>query len=153
MKRWTIACLVLMIVILAGCSSAGSQTGMPDGIPEIIDVQIQSEPEKLNPGEPARIQAKVTQGGEEVTDAKSVTFEVWLSGSDTHEMLEGTHAGNGVYSIDKTFEQDGVYNVIAHVTARDMHNMPRKQLIVGEVTEDEIEQAKDSLYDKSSHMD
>ncbi|WP_460318599.1 FixH family protein [Paenibacillus sp. YSY-4.3] len=153
MKRWTTAWLVLMIVIIAGCSSGGSHTGMTDGIPEIIDVQIQSEPEKLNPGEPASIQAKVTQGGEEVTDAKSVTFEVWLSGSDAHEMLEGTHAGNGVYSIDKTFEQDGVYNVIAHVTARDMHNMPRKQLIVGEVPEDEIEQAKDSLYDKSSHMD
>ncbi|WP_055108833.1 FixH family protein [Paenibacillus ihumii] len=152
MKRWTAALMVLMIAVIAGCAYGGSQAGLPDQLPEMIEVQILSEPEKLNSGEPVAIQAKVTQGNEAVTDAKSVMFEVWHSGDEHHEMLEGTHAGDGIYSIEKTFEQDGVYNVIAHVTARDMHNMPRKQFIVGTVSDEEIEQAKDSLYDQSSHM-
>lgn len=154
MKRWTAAwLLVFMIAFLAGCSSASSQPGIMDEIPEMIEVQIQSEPEELKLGEPVSIQAKVTQGVEEVTDAKSVTFEVWYSGDEHHEMLEGAHAGNGVYGIEKTFDKDGVYNVIAHVTARDMHNMPRKQFIVGTVSEEEIEKAKESLFEKSSHME
>ncbi|MNJ36789.1 FixH family protein [Paenibacillus bouchesdurhonensis] len=153
MKKWTAALLVLVIAVLAGCSSASDQTRLLNEIPEIIEVQIQSDPEELKLGESVAIQAKVTQGGEDVTDAKSVIFEVWYSGDEEHEMLEGTHTGNGVYGIERTFDKDGVYNVIAHVTARDMHNMPRKQFIVGTVSEEEIEQAKESLYDKSSHMD
>lgn len=153
MKKWTAALLVLMIAILAGCSSSSGQTELLNEIPEIIEVQIQSDPEELKLGEPVAIQAKVTQGGAEVTDAKSVIFEVWYSGDEEHEMLEGTHTGNGLYEFERTFDKNGVYNVIAHVTARDMHNMPRKQFIVGTVSEEEIEQAKESLYDKSSHMD
>ncbi|AZK48121.1 FixH family protein [Paenibacillus lentus] len=153
MKKWATVLLVLMIAILAGCSSSNSQTGLLNEVPEIIEVQIQSDPEELKLGESVTIQAKVTQGGEEVTDAKSVIFEVWYSGDEEHKMLEGTHVGNGVYGIERTFDKDGVYNVIAHVTARDMHNMPRKQFIVGTVSEEEIERAKESLYDKSSHMD
>lgn len=153
MKRWITAVSILLIAIVSGCSSSSGTTGLADEIPEIIEVQIMSEPEELNPGEPALIQAKVTQGTEEVADAKSVIFEVWYSGEEHHEMLEGKHTGNGIYSIDRNFDKAGVYNVIAHVTARDMHNMPRKQFIVGQVSDEEIEQAKDSIYDKSSHME
>lgn len=42
----------------------------------------------------------------------------------------GKHQGEGVFSITKTFQEVGDYTVIAHVTARDMHNMPKKEFIV-----------------------
>ena len=76
-------------------------------------------------------EALVTQGDEEVKDANEVKFEIWKSGQEEHKKIIGKHQGNGIYSITKTFQEEGDYSIIAHVTARDMHNMPKKDIIVG----------------------
>ncbi|WP_156509930.1 hypothetical protein [Rossellomorea aquimaris] len=46
--------------------------------------------------------------------------------------------GNGIYTIKKTFKEEGIYYVQTHVTARDMHVMPKKQFVVGEVSAEEM---------------
>lgn len=102
-----------------------------------IEVNILTVPETLNPEEISTIQAKVTQGSEQVDDAEEVEFELWKKGSDDHEKIEAEKQGNGLYSIQHTFEEKGFYYVIAHVTARGMHNMPQKKLNVGDVSEKE----------------
>ncbi|MFB3161963.1 FixH family protein [Neobacillus sp. 179-J 1A1 HS] len=76
------------------------------------------------------IEAHVTQGNEKVEDAKKVEFEIWKSDEETHEKVLCEHQGNGIYSISKNFSVEGDYFVIAHVTARDMHNMPKKEFTV-----------------------
>lgn len=50
--------------------------------------------------------------------------------SKTHEKVLGEHLGNGVYVVTTTFQEAGNYFVIAHVTARDMHNMPKMEFTV-----------------------
>jgi len=82
-----------------------------------------------------QINEKVTQGDEKVEDAKKVEFELWKSDQESHEKVLGKHQGNGVYSISQTFQEDGEYTVIAHVTARDMHNMPKKEFSVTKTAE------------------
>lgn len=54
-------------------------------------------------------------------------------------MLDGKHKGKGVYAVEKTFETDGVYHIIPHTNARDIHVMPEHKVAVGNA---KVEDAK-----------
>ena len=96
--------------------------------------------------EPIIFEAKITQGDENVEDADEVTFEIWRSKDEKHEKIDVKHAEDGIYRLEKTFEQEGTYYIISHVTARDMHNMPKKEFVVGNASEPEDpKDAKDSM--------
>ena len=104
-----------------------NQTSEPVALKVALDT-----PETANKGEELTLTASVTQGEEAVDDADEVIFEIWKEGDkDNSEMLEATHEGDGTYSVTKTFEQDGTYFVQSHVTARDLHTMPKNKLTVG----------------------
>lgn len=122
--------ILLLFGMLAGCSNQSDTTSTNE--PQMVDVSIKFVPEKINPNHEAKIEAIVTQGKDKVSDANEVKFEIWKTGQDQHEMIEGKNEGNGVYSIKKTFPENGQYFVTAHVTARNMHTMPNKQFTVGE---------------------
>lgn len=125
--------LLFLSLIVAGCGNSSNTDHhhtkeMPNTVP--IEVEIEITPSTVTTQSPATITAIVTQDGETVDDASEVMFEIWLSGQDDHEMIEGVHQGDGKYSIEKSFAEKGTYYVVAHVTARNMHNMPKKEFIV-----------------------
>lgn len=139
MKKAIIA-FILLISIMAGCATQkdqDQQNGSNQSL-EIIEVTIQT-PETINPNEEVTIQALVTQGSDKVGDANEVKFEIWKDGQEEHEMIKGQNDGKGIYSTKKTFTDNGKYYVIAHVTARSMHAMPKKEFIVGTLEEHEHE--------------
>ncbi|WP_191567653.1 FixH family protein [Metabacillus idriensis] len=121
MKKLVIL-LISSVIILSACntSSSNDETEL-----NIIEVDLSGSIYSPR-GEESIIQALVTQGEEKVTDAK-VTFEVWKDGDKDHEMLEGDNIGKGLYSINKIFDREGLYNVIVHTYAKDMHIMPKIQ--------------------------
>ena len=52
---------------------------------------------------------------------------------DQHETVEAKlDKEKGVYYIEKNFNELGSYYIIAHVTARGMHNMPKVEIEVVE---------------------
>jgi hypothetical protein len=120
---------------------------------QMIDVAIQLDPEKADPGQEVTIKAAVTQGNEKVEDADEVKFEIWKHGTENHEMVEGKHEGEGIYSIKKTFNEEGTYYVVAHVTARGMHNMPKKEFIIGHPshTTEEQNQSTEHNHNNEGH--
>ena len=59
------------------------------------------------------------------------------SKADKHEKVEIKHTENGIYRLEKSFPQEGTYYIISHVTARDMHNMPKKEFTIGTPSEPE----------------
>lgn len=134
MKKKT-ALLVIAILLLAGCGQQNAadhnhdQGSNPPSL-QPVEVQISIQPEQAESGKPVTILATVTQGDEKVDDADEVVFEIWRDDEQQHEKLDGTPENNGVYSVSKTFEHPGLYNVIAHVTARDMHTMPLEKITV-----------------------
>ncbi|WP_442599014.1 FixH family protein [Neobacillus sp. D3-1R] len=151
MKKAIIA-VILLIGIMAGCASQNEQehqNGSRESL-EIIEVTIQT-PETINPNEEVTIKALVTQGNEKVDDANEVKFEVWKDGQEEHEMLKGANEGKGIYSIKKTFTENGKYYVISHVTARSMHAMPKKEFVVGTVEEHDHEAAENHEDDHGHH--
>ncbi|MGV2941911.1 FixH family protein [Mesobacillus sp. LC4] len=120
------------VLVFVGCSNKSTEDLE---IPELIEVAVETTPATLTVNETIRIEAKVTQGKEVVKDADEMKFEIWKDGQedDQHEKLSGKlDKEKGVYYAEKIFDEAGKYNVIAHVTARDMHNMPKIQLEISE---------------------
>ena len=64
-------------------------------------------------------------------------FEIWRSQAEEHEKIIVEHDKNGIYRLNKSFEEEGTYYIIAHVTARSMHNMPKTEFVVGSPSEPE----------------
>lgn len=120
--------LAFFVLLNVGCNNQDKQNEEV----QFIEVAIQI-PDKIEPLESIEIGALVTLGNEKVDDAQEVKFEIWEQGQETeHEMIIGNHVGDGLYTTTKEFEKAGVFYIVAHVTARDMHNMPRKEIVVGD---------------------
>lgn len=140
-----------LMTLLAACTANGSGT---DEVPEVVEADI-VVPAEMDEGGEYQLQVQVTQGGEAVEDASEVLFELWndSEGGDSSR-VEAVHVGDGLYEIDQAFEVAGIYSVQTHITARSMHVMPKRQFQVGDVTEEQVEKAKENAENqKSEHMD
>jgi hypothetical protein len=141
--RFILFIIVSMSFLLLAACENDDENGSDD-LPEMVEVEIQLNPalDQIEPNETFTISAKVTQGDENVNDAEEVRFEFWKKGAadDEHETIDGEFHADGIYSIEKTVQEPGVYYVISHVTARDMHTMPKKELVIGEVEEPSTEE-------------
>lgn len=128
MKKLMFIWLAVMIIIsLAACSNNNAA----EEEPQFLDVKLSIKPEKAKANEPVVFEAKVTYGEEEVTDADEVKFEIWRANAEEHEKVLVEHAENGIYRLEKSFKEEGTYYIYSHVTARRMHNMPKKEFVIG----------------------
>lgn len=127
MKKTLVFLGLITIFVLAACNNESKEPPMP----VMVDVAIQL-PDTIQVNEQVELKALVTQGDEKVNDADDVEFEIWKDGApeDSHKKNQGELQGEGIYSVQKTFSEPGTYYVISHVTARDLHVMPKKQFIV-----------------------
>ncbi|CAH2717493.1 hypothetical protein BACCIP111895_04707 [Neobacillus rhizosphaerae] len=132
----------LLFSMLVSCSKQKDKTVE---LPGMLEVKLSVKPETGKVNQPITFEAKVTQGNKEVNDADEVIFEIWRAKDEKHEKIEIKNAKNGIYRLEKSFPQEGTYYFISHVTARDMHNMPKKEFVVGTPSEPEDPKAKDSM--------
>ncbi|MFE5319440.1 FixH family protein [Paenibacillus sp. NPDC056579] len=121
---------VVGLLSVAACSNPAS-IGLEQAEP--VQVEVSTVQETLLPGRAILLEAKVTQGNDKVEDAQEVKFEIWKKDQPNHQTVTASHWKDGVYRIKTMFPEDGTYNVIAHVTARDMSVMPQKELVVEKV--------------------
>ncbi|WP_071394518.1 FixH family protein [Bacillus tuaregi] len=127
--KWKISVVVIiMLAILTACSGGQEREEM---VPQFLDVQLTVNPEQGNVNEPVTFEAKVTYGDKEVTDPNEIDFEIWRANDENHETFIPEHVGNGVFKLEKTFTEEGTYYVFSHVTAENMHNMPKKEFVIG----------------------
>lgn len=139
----------LVLLVMTACLSQPEEEILP-----FLDVAVSIEPGDIDVKTPVTFSAKVSYGEEKVTDADKVIFEIWRANDETHEKIEVSHKENGVYSLDKTFEQEGTYYIIAHVTARSMHNMPKEEFVVGTASEPETdEQSSEMDMEETEHTE
>lgn len=129
--------LLVFVFLLMSLLTVACSQGSIDEEPQFLDVNLTINPEKAEVNEPVLFEAKVTYGEEEVTDADEVKFEIWRANDEEHEKIVVEHAENGIYRLEKTFTEEGTYYVYSHVTARNMHNMPKKEFVIGQPSEPE----------------
>ncbi|NMH71647.1 hypothetical protein HF078_01025 [Bacillus sp. RO2] len=142
--------VVPFLLLLVGCTSAPEEeTSM-----EIVEVEMEL-PENVKEQEEVAVKTLVTQGDEKVEDAKEVQFEIWNveKGKENSVLLNAEHVGDGVYEVKHSFEDKGVYRVQSHVTARDMHVMPTKQMVIGDLSQEEIDTILASEVEEEEHKD
>lgn len=127
-----IGLLLLFSVLLLTACGTESKSENEDEELAFLDVNLSINPDPAKVNEPVQFQAKVTYGDKPVKDADEVKFEIWRSLSDKHEKVEIKHSKDGIYELEKSFSEEGTYYIYAHVTAEGMHNMPKKEFVVGE---------------------
>ncbi|MFB5194427.1 FixH family protein [Neobacillus sp. KR4-4] len=147
-KFFVLLVIVLCLNIVVSCNKKEQE----DNLPQMVDVDLSIKPNPGELGKPVTFEAKVTQGKDQVEDAE-VIFEIWRAKNDNHEKVEIKHSKNGIYRLEKSFNQEGTYYIISHVTARDMHNMPKKEFVVGTPSEPEDANAKNSMENMDMDMD
>jgi YtkA-like len=130
--------LLCLLIMLVGCTQTKEEAVPTSKAVESIDVTIQT-PSSVQINEKVKIEALVTFANKNVNDASEVLFEIWKSGQDKREMLDGRPLGKGIYSTETTFKEDGTYFIVAHVTARNMHSMPKKEIVVTSVNKNNTE--------------
>lgn len=139
MKRFMTIGTVLAVLALSACgANEEPKSTTADEAPELLEVEL-TVPETATVGTEVPFIAEVTQGDEIVDDADEVKFEVLNLTSGEKEQIDATLNKQKNYEIMYTFKTNGKYDVTSHVTARDMHTMPTKQINV--TGGDEAEQA------------
>lgn len=134
-------------LLLAGCGAEEERADSASAAEQEVhplEVEVLTEAA----GEPGEwtLEAYVSQGGEAVDDADEVKFEVFEAGKkDESVKIDYANVEDGVYSVEHTFAEEGVYYFIPHVTARGMHTMPTQQVIVGDVSAEEIRAAEEAM--------
>lgn len=123
-----------LFALLAACGGDNVEGDVNTDLDELVALEADLEVDKhVDVEETVQMQAAVSYGDEDVADADDVVFEVWEEGhEDDSDMIDATNNDDGSYSAETSFAEDGLYHVQVHVTARDMHTMPEKEIIVGE---------------------
>lgn len=151
-KRTSIIGFILLVLLMGACSNnEDQQTKTSDEVPEMVEVDL-TVPTEAEVGKEVVFTAVVTQGDELVDDANEVKFEVMNVTLGTKEIIEATLNEDKHYSIPYTFETNGTYDITSHVTARDMHTMPTKQVVVTG-GEESTEEAESHSHGESHHDD
>lgn len=129
MKRFVWLGLPFLLLAACGTGTADSP-GAGDPIEEVM-VAFNTETQ-TDPAEEIVLSVTVTQGDEAVEDADEVIYEVWESGDrDNSEMIPAEHTKDGFYEAKTSFEEEGLYYMQAHTTARSLHVMPKQEITVG----------------------
>ncbi len=118
---------MITVLVLFGCQDKAAKN---EEMPAMIDVQVKLSPEAAKVNENMLFEVTVTQGNEQVTDAESVEFEFGKKDGSDKEKISVKHKKDGIYSLEKSFAQEGDYYMIPHVTARGMHAMPKEEFTV-----------------------
>ncbi|PRO67167.1 FixH family protein [Alkalicoccus urumqiensis] len=124
------------VLLLAACGTSDEES---TGAVSIEDVNMEpletviEAPDSVEPGDDVVLAAVVTQGEEQVEDAGEVEFEIWVDGAKSEsDSVEAVHTENGVYEAEYAFEDEAVYQVQAHTTARGSHVMPVQEVTSGD---------------------
>ena len=94
-------------------------------------------PETATAGEET-IEVILVQEEEPVDEADFVHIEIWKQdGTASFGMEEMEPKGDGVYTYTQSFSADGLYYVQLHAGHDGQVIIPKKQMIVGELTEED----------------
>ncbi|GAA0432974.1 FixH family protein [Lentibacillus halophilus] len=141
MKKLFVLIIVLSLTFLAACGSPNDENasnskndqGAEQSL-KPLEVEFLTEADAFQPGKEGTIKTQVTKGDENVADAEDVQFEIWKGDNqDESAKFKPENKGEGVYALKHTFNEKGIYKVIAHTTARGSHTMPIQEFKVGNV--------------------
>lgn len=148
-KNLLFVLFIAMLTLLAACSGSDDAQTEENEEEELHELLVDFDvPKEADVDETVELKATVTYGEEEVTGA-DVEFEYWEEGNeDDSTMVEAEDNEDGTYTAEVDFEDDAVYEMYAHTTAKEQHTMPKEAVAVGDAEIDE-----DDAKDEEDHED
>lgn len=135
-KKIGLFIMIFVFVLLGACQSKDNTASETEDELHTLDVAFEV-PETADVDEEVELKATVTYGDEKVADADDVEFEYWQVGhEDDSTLLDVKNNGDGSYTQTVSFDENGEYEMYAHVTAKELHTMPKKAITVGEGNSD-----------------
>lgn len=138
MKKYVCMSFIFLLgLMLSACSLKQDAAALyKQETPLELEIVI---PETFSPHEQETIKAILTQSGRKVEGADYVHFEIRKQdGSIKYPMEQTVEEGNGVYSLRKSFDREGLYYVKVHASNDGSIIMPQKQFVVGDLSENEL---------------
>lgn len=129
--------MIILVLALAVLTACGDNSDDANEL-KMLDVDF-SLPETADVDETVELKATVTYGDDMVMDADQMDFEYWEEEDEEREdstLVEGENNEDGTYTAEVSFDKDGVYEIYAHTTAEGLHTMPKKQIEIGDISED-----------------
>jgi len=109
-------------------------------------------PKTVNPNEEVDLKVEVTKEDKKVEKLESMNIEIWKKGNEENKkVIEGKRTAKETYEVVNTFSEDGIYYVKAEVRTKDLHIMPTKQMIVGELSEEEAKSLEPEKEKEDNH--
>jgi hypothetical protein len=109
-------------------------------------------PKTVNPNEEVDLKVEVTKEDKKVEKLESMNIEIWKKGNEENKkVIEGKRIAKETYELVNTFSEDGIYYVKAEVRTKDLHIMPTKQMIVGELSEEEAKSLEPEKEKEDNH--
>ncbi|KOR82421.1 FixH family protein [Paenibacillus solani] len=136
-KSRIVLTVLLAALLLSACTASPDAANRYEKeIPLIAEVNI---PETLSIHQPETIEITLTQDGQRVPDADFVHYELWSNdGSLRDPMTDAVEVGDGVYTVTKTFDKEGLYFIKLHSGNNGSIIIPQKPFAVGKLSEDEL---------------
>ncbi|WP_101842687.1 FixH family protein [Halobacillus sp. Marseille-P3879] len=152
MKKKIGMSLIFLIVMMTGCSLKQDAASLyKKETPLKAEIII---PESFNANENKEIKVILTQSGQRVPDADFVHMEVWKQdGSVSYRMEEVKNIGDGVYSLSKELESEGLYYAKLHAGNDGSTIVPQTQFVVGELSDSEREALKENSPEQNSNSE
>ncbi|AJY75557.1 FixH family protein [Paenibacillus beijingensis] len=136
--------VLICMLLLSACSPPSPNAASKYQKENVLGIVI-IVPDPITLGKPQRFIAVLEQAGTKVDNADDVRFTIWGSGdTGPRETVAAANDGNGIYSVEKMIDREGVYYVQVNASAGGSSVMPTKRFIAGDVTQEDG--APDNLH-------
>lgn len=108
-----------LVLVLAGCSAPPAET---------LEVTMKATKQEVEAFEPVKITSLVTVNNEPISSGAELEFELINPDGTSIGAVTPTNEGNGVYSIETSFDGQGTYKIISHVSYGELHEMPEVEV-------------------------
>lgn len=145
--------ILLLSILLTACSAVDKEAVSLYKHENALEIDVVL-PESVSINKPQLFKVYLSQGGNMVDAADYVHFTFWNNdNSNQPETIVATNDGNGVYSVEKTIGQQGLYYVKVHASANGSSVMPTKQFIAGELSKEQLDSLQKGSQDKEQNHD
>ncbi len=127
MKNITLS-MLLCLTLITACTATEDTTN------PVLQADIQL-PEQLTLNTPFTLAVTLTNDEQPA----EVIFNIWKAGSkNTTRVLQAEKSEDNLYTVTTHFDEEGLYYVQTQISAGELRAMPKKQFIVGKLSDDEI---------------
>ncbi|WP_066059655.1 FixH family protein [Robertmurraya korlensis] len=145
-------CLAIIVLFLGGCS-------LKEDVAELYlqEKPLHAEvtlPESISSREQVPLKVILTQDGKRVEEVDSLEFEFWKHDDFLHATSEQPiKLEAGIYGTTKKFDSDGLYYLKIHASNDGSIIMPQIQVVVGELSNSELEYLQKDVQEKEEGHD